>query len=289
MQTVYLICHGATVAETQHLCCGKSDLPLCPEGKDALFRLAAQGGYPKAERCRRITSGALRTEQTLQALFGELSHEQNPAFREMDYGDFELQSFQALREREDYQTWLSDAHNRCPGGESGEDVANRVRPAFDALAADGRDTILVTHPGVIAAILTDLFPESGFSRSDWSPEPGKGWAITLEDGKPQTFAELPDAFLGEERTVARKWAFLSAGLLACSVVFLLLYAKSTMEGGSKYGIIVSGATLIACNVIRIVKLRCPYCGKSVAPLRIFGTERIFCPRCGRFYRYGGKR
>ena len=33
------------------------------------------------------------------------------------------------------------------------------------------------------------------------------------------------------------------------------------------------------------ELRCPYCGKSVAPLKFVGSPRLACPRCGRIYRY----
>ena len=32
-------------------------------------------------------------------------------------------------------------------------------------------------------------------------------------------------------------------------------------------------------------IRCPYCGKSVAPLKFFGSPKLACPRCGRIYRY----
>ena len=33
MQRIHLIRHGATVANLQNLYCGKSDLPLAPEGE----------------------------------------------------------------------------------------------------------------------------------------------------------------------------------------------------------------------------------------------------------------
>ena len=107
MQRIYLIRHGQTVANQQNLCCGKSDVPLSPEGLSALRKLAAGGGYPDPEGKRLITSGMQRTEQTLEVLFGTREHEVEPAFREMDYGIFELQSYDQLKEREDYQQWQS--------------------------------------------------------------------------------------------------------------------------------------------------------------------------------------
>jgi len=289
MQRIHLIRHGATVANLQNLYCGKSDLPLAPEGEVELRKMVARGGYPKAEGCRVLTSGMQRTQQTLKILYGDVAHEVEPAFREIDFGAFELQSYQQLKEREDYQEWMSgdNARNRCPGGESGEDVANRVRPAFDALLADGRDTILITHGGVIAAIMTDLFPESNASRYEWQREPGQGWSITFENGKPVKSEPLPDQFLNEERTLGKKWAFVSMGLVLASLAAVMMAAHSAMEGTHREPLwfAVAAVVLIASQAVRFKMLRCPYCGKSVAPLKFFGNPRLACPRCGRIYRY----
>ena len=289
MQRIHLIRHGATVANLQNLYCGKSDLPLAPEGEAELRKMVARGGYPKAEGCRIITSGMQRTEQTLKLIYGEVEHEQMPAFREIDFGAFELQSYSQLKEREDYQQWVSgdNARNRCPGGESGEDVASRVRPAFDALLADGRDTILIAHGGVIATIMTDLFPESNASRYEWQREPGQGWSVTFEEGKPVKSEPLPDPFLNEERTLGKKWAWVSMGIVLASLGAVMLAAYSAMEQTHREPLwfAVAAVLLVVSQVIRFQKLRCPYCGKSVAPLKFFGSPKLACPRCGRIYRY----
>ena len=289
MQTIYLIRHGATLANKQNLYCGKSDLPLCPEGLDELHKSAAKGGFPDPSGKRLITSGMQRTEQTLEALFGARAHETDPAFREIDFGAFELQNYAQLKEREDYKTWVEgdNARNRCPGGESGEDVANRVRPAFQSLLEDGRDTILITHGGVVATIMTDLYPDSMASRYEWQREPGQGWAITFENGKPVKCEPLPDAFLGEEKRVSKKWAWISAGFLAAAVCAVLGAAYSAMEGWDLIGIFfaLAAVLLVISQAVRFKKLRCPYCGKSVAPLKFIGAPKLACPRCGRIYQY----
>lgn len=289
MQRIYLIRHGQTVANQQNLCCGKSDVPLSPEGLSALRKLAAGDGYPDPEGKRLITSGMQRTEQTMEVLFGKREHEAEPAFREMDYGIFELQSYDQLKEREDYQQWQSGdrARNRCPGGESGEDVANRVRPAFDALLADGRDAIVVTHGGIIATIATDLFPDSTMERYQWQGENGKGWCITFEDGKPTNCEPVPDPFLNQERTLGKKWAWVSMGIVMAALVAVMAAAYSAMKGVRLEPLFfgLAGVLLVVSQVVRFKKLRCPYCGKSVAPLKFFGNPRLMCPRCGRIYRY----
>ena len=41
-----------------------------------------------------------------------------------------------------------------------------------------QDTVLVTHGGVIAAIMEHLFPGEGKNRYQWQPVPGSGYAVT---------------------------------------------------------------------------------------------------------------
>ncbi len=289
MQHIYLIRHGATVANTQHLYCGRSDLPLCPDGEKALRALMARGGYPTPAGKRLITSGMQRTDQTAALLFPGLEPERQPAFREIDFGAFELQSYQQLKDREDYQQWQEgdNARNRCPDGESGEDVANRVRPAFDALVADGRDAIVVTHGGVIATIMTDLYPNSNLSRYEWQGKTGHGWALTFENGKAVKCEPLPDAYLNEERTLSRRWAWIALSLVGAALCAVLLAAYSAMNGTHREPLwfALAGLLVIGSQVLRFKKLRCPYCGKSAAPLKPMANPRLACPRCGRIYRY----
>ncbi len=289
MQHIYLIRHGLTVANTQNLYCGKSDLPLCPEGEKALRSLRAKGGYPSAEGRRVITSGMQRADQTAAILFPGAQIEREPAFREIDFGAFELQSYEQLKEREDYKLWQEgdNARSRCPGGESGEDVANRVRPAFDALLRDGRDAIVVTHGGVIATIMTDLYPDSNFSRYEWQGEPGQGWAVTFDNGKPVKCEPVPDAYLNQERAIPRKWAWIALGFVGLALCAVMLAAYSAMEGTHREPLwfAVAGVFVGISQVLRFQKLRCPYCGKSAAPLKVMGSPRLACPRCGRIYRY----
>ena len=67
-----LLRHGITEGNRRRLYYGSTDLPLLQEGWEALEDLRAQGGYPTATRY--YTSGMIRTEQTLLALYGPVSH-----------------------------------------------------------------------------------------------------------------------------------------------------------------------------------------------------------------------
>ena len=162
-----------------------------------------------------------------------------------------------------------------------------MRPAFDALLADRRDAIVVTHGGIIAAITTDLFPDSTLERYQWQGENGKGWCITFEDGKPTNCEPVPDPFLNEERTLGKKWAWVSMGIVMGALLAVMLAAYSAMKQTHREPLwfAVAGVLLVASQAVRFKKLRCPYCGKSAAPLKFFGNPRLMCPRCGRIYRY----
>lgn len=173
MSTLYLIRHGKTKANLEHRYCGSTDLPLSPEGMAALETI-----HYDIPQVRYLTSGMRRTEQTLEILFGDVPHARVPAFREVDFGVFEMHTYGELKDREDYQAWLTGDNmaNVPPEGESGNQMTSRVLEALPELLKE--NTVLITHGGVIAAIMEHLFPEKEKNRYQWQPEPGRGYAIT---------------------------------------------------------------------------------------------------------------
>ncbi len=173
MSKFYLIRHGATQANLEHRYCGSTDLPLSSQGRQALQALS----YPIPAGCRFLTSGMLRTNQTMELLFGQISYEKNPSFREVDFGAFEMHTYEELKDDPRYLDWIAgdNMRNVPPGGESGEQMQQRILEALPELMR--QDTVLVTHGGVIATILDALFPEEGKNRYQWQPRPGYGYLI----------------------------------------------------------------------------------------------------------------
>ncbi len=92
-------------------------------------------------------------------------------FREVDFGIFEMCSYDQLKKRPDYQSWLAGDNevNIPPNGESGEYMKMRVLEAFSEIR---EDTCILTHGGVIAVIMEHLFPEEGKNRYQWQPQNG---------------------------------------------------------------------------------------------------------------------
>ena len=174
MKELYLIRHGRTEANEKHQYCGASDLPLSENGAAALA--AIRYDIPP---CRFFTSGMLRTEQTLQLLFGDVPHEKDARFREISFGEFELHTYEELKDRRDYQHWIrNDGLTAPPGGESTEAFQSRILEGLAALWKLEKPVVLITHGGVIALIMDHLFPEEGKNRYQWQPEPGGGYRLT---------------------------------------------------------------------------------------------------------------
>ena len=168
---IYLIRHGKTEANEKHLYCGSTDLSLSVAGREEL-----QNIHYDIKNVRFITSGMKRTNETLGILFGDVPYEVDPRFREVDFGIFEMQSFEQLRDTPEYQIWLTGDNdvNIPPSGESGLQMKARVLEAFSEI---NEDTCIITHGGVIAAIMEHLFPREGKNRYEWQPKNGCGYII----------------------------------------------------------------------------------------------------------------
>lgn len=175
MSTVYLIRHGMTEANEKHLYCGSTDLPLSEAGIAALRDL-----HYNIKNAVFLTSGMKRTEQTLELLFGSVPHRPEPRFREMDFGCFEMRGYEALKNDPSYQEWITgdNERNTAPDGESGKQMQERALAAFFELYPPAQDTVIVTHGGIISAIMAQLFQQETKNRYQWQPKPGHGYAIT---------------------------------------------------------------------------------------------------------------
>ena len=175
MGKIYLIRHGRTEANEKWLYCGSTDLGLSESGQKDLEKVH----YEILGNPIFMTSGMKRTEQTLKILFGNVPHTTDSRFREVDFGIFEMQSYQQLKETAIYQEWISGDNEKKvpPGGESGEQMKQRVLIGLQNLQNETKDVVLVTHGGVIASIMSHLFPKADKNRYEWQPKPGCGYVI----------------------------------------------------------------------------------------------------------------
>ena len=194
MSTIYLFRHGITEGNKRRLYYGSSDIPLIEEGIEAIKTRREAGIYPDLRGFEVITTDLKRTEQTLFEMYGrEVEHEIDPRMREFSFGDFEMKSYEQLKDREDYQAWITGDNwrNVCPNGESGEIMLERSLVAMEDYI--GKDCIIVCHGGVIAGLMLTWFPgdETAEHFYAWQPKPSEGYRIDFDDElKPVSYKKI---------------------------------------------------------------------------------------------------
>lgn len=97
-------------------------------------------------------------------------------FREIMAGEWEQMRFEEIAAHypETYRTWREDiAHCRCPGGESVEELSERVKAAFERVAAenDGKTVLVATHATPIRAMrcVWRGLPPDEMQNAKWVP------------------------------------------------------------------------------------------------------------------------
>jgi broad specificity phosphatase PhoE len=140
MLTLVLTRHGATDRSSpeQHLG-QRIDIPLSEAGRAAAQAL---GRRLEGVRFDRIVASSLRrAQETARLALPAADVETDARLAEMDYGEWEGLTYEqiAARDGERRRAWEEDPEaNACPGGESGADVARRVRSFLaDAIARGG--------------------------------------------------------------------------------------------------------------------------------------------------------
>lgn len=195
---IVLIRHGITTGNENRLYYGSTEVPLSERGKYELKKLTESGIYPDDSDAQFFTSGMVRTEQTFRIIYGDKPHRKMEEFRELDFGDFEMHSYEELRARVEYQAWIT-AENMSeapPNGESIEDFNKRVIEGFEKIKTEhellmlklrNREkealTVCVCHGGVICSVMNYIWPDETDNFYEWIPDPGHGYVLEMEDGK----------------------------------------------------------------------------------------------------------
>ncbi len=202
---ICLIRHGITEGNKRKLYYGHSDIDLAEEGIEALKKQAAEGLYPDGEGADFYTTDLKRTQQTLKLIYGERKFTPLASLKEINFGDFEMKTYQELKEIKEYQEWLRNPQDDTlapPNGESIRGFYDRIAAGFEdlknrhalkelAMRHSGKEalSIVVCHGGTISAIMEKVFPGERKNFYEWIPDPGHGYMLTLEDGT-VTDAEL---------------------------------------------------------------------------------------------------
>ncbi|MEO0693597.1 MAG: histidine phosphatase family protein [Pseudomonadota bacterium] len=158
--TLWWVRHGPTHAKTM---VGWSDIPADLSDAAKVARLAAT----LPDDTPVISSDLTRTVATADALAGDrprLPHD--PDLREMHFGAWELRAFAEIEAEDPAHItafWSEPGEVHPPGGESWNDLTQRVNRAVDRLLARDEDIIIIAHFGVI---LTQIQRVTGISTEE---------------------------------------------------------------------------------------------------------------------------
>lgn len=161
---IWMVRHGRTSWNKELRFQGHSDIPLDEEGlrqaEDARVKLTGRGFHAV------YSSDLQRARQTAEIMVGNRFGEiiVDPLLREVHLGEYEGMTVSQVRTAapEFYAAFRSARPDfKVPGGESYEDLVNRVVDRLHHIAEKhvGEQVLVVTHGGVIAAAMRHALPE----------------------------------------------------------------------------------------------------------------------------------
>ena len=184
MARLVLLRHGPTAWTPEHRLQGQSDLPLSPEGRQAVasWRLP-----PEVAGFSWLTSPLIRARETA-ALLGHGDAPADPRLTEMSFGESEGRRLKDLRRQLGPAMAELEGRGvdfRAPGGESPREVQARLAPLLAEIGRDGRGHLAVTHKGVIRALYALA---TGWQMLGEPPQPFADFALHIyevaRDGTP---------------------------------------------------------------------------------------------------------
>ncbi|PWA12223.1 histidine phosphatase family protein [Pueribacillus theae] len=178
---VTLIRHGATVNNREKRYQGWMDPSLLPEEKERLASLRTSFSIPDLV----ISSDLKRCTETATTLFPYERIIQDGRLREMNFGDFEGKSYDQLKNKQVYRSWVDNAFQTAPpNGESFQSFVMRMQEGWQNAIQHFKDEnindlAIITHAGVIRFFLEKYSPIKK-SYWEWAIEPGCGYRLTAE-------------------------------------------------------------------------------------------------------------
>ena len=178
---IWLVRHAQPLVEVG-VCYGALDLAADPQATQMAAQALANVLPRNAVLCTSPQQRCERLAHAIQGLRPDLLYKLDVRLREMNFGQWEGQSWEAIP-KQALSAWTDDFwQHRFGGAESVAEVMTRVAKAWDEAASTGQPKVWVTHAGVIrAAMLIAQGLRTLNDASLWPAKaPGYGEWICLE-------------------------------------------------------------------------------------------------------------
>ncbi|HEY4208496.1 MAG TPA: alpha-ribazole phosphatase [Puia sp.] len=156
MKSIYLIRH-TTPAVSKGICYGQTDLEVTETFLDeaAVIRQHLPTSFSSIH-----SSPLQRCSRLAEHLFPGHSISLYPELMEIHCGQWEMRGWDELP-KEEVEPWMKDfVQIRIPGGESYQDLHQRVTKVFariqDAIPGEDSSSAIIAHGGVIRSILSHI-------------------------------------------------------------------------------------------------------------------------------------
>jgi len=185
---VVLVRHGQTAWNAQGRAQGHTDIGLNDVGRRQSEAMAPV--VAAFEPSLLVSSDLARARETAAFLEKQtgLTAEQDPRWREYDLGErtgLTLPEFGELMGVEFDGWWDVHAHLEVPGAESPDELAARVRPAFEQVLdrlAEGETAVVVTHGASLRVALAGILGWPVETAGGMEAMNNCAWATVAETG-----------------------------------------------------------------------------------------------------------
>lgn len=179
---IYLLRHGKTLGNLKKRYIGRTDEPLCPQGRAELLARSYDFSVEKV-----FVSPLLRCRETAACIWPDMPQHIIDDLRECDFGLFENKNYQELADCPQYQTWVDSMGTMpFPNGESRAAFSKRCVDAFfSILKACEENEIhtigMVVHGGTIMSVMEQIAVPTG-SYYDFQTANGEGFLLQSCEG-----------------------------------------------------------------------------------------------------------
>lgn len=178
---ITLLRHGVTTENLEKKYVGWSDVPLSQNGIKQLQDFKKLG-YPQGDVC--FVSDLIRCKQTFEILYGSrYKHVFCESLREMNFGRWELKTFNELQDDQLYAKWQGNFKSEeIPDGENYRNFEKRVLNGwFQATSSffnnEIEHIVIISHGGPIRLLLEHFAPDKR-DFWDWPIQHGMGYTLT---------------------------------------------------------------------------------------------------------------